>query len=270
MNEKKINVVVADDNREFCGLLKDYLSCQDDIELIGICNDGFEVLELVKNQKTDLIILDIIMPRLDGLAVLEKINALKLSPKPKLIILSAVGQEKIIQRAMELGASYYITKPFDLDVFMERIRQIMDYGAEENILPALEAIEEEAYCAETQSTADFHLQEQITTMLHEIGIPAHIKGYIYIREAILSLLNNLDTLSVNKELYLVIASNHDTTSSKVERAIRHAIHVAFVRGKTDTIKLLFSPVINKNKTKPTNGEFIALLADRLRLQNKAL
>jgi two-component system response regulator (stage 0 sporulation protein A) len=275
--KNSIKVLLADDNREFCDIISKYLEKQDDMEVVGIANDGIEVLDMVPKIKPDVIVLDIIMPHLDGLGVLERLNNLDLEQPPKIIVLSAVGQDKITQRAIALGADYYMVKPFDMEVFVRRIREVVlglspDVGApvfsvsqsaqsfQASILPLNRRTYERASSIEAD----------VTNIIHEIGVPAHIKGYHYLREAILLVINNMDLLGgITKELYPMIAEKFNTTPSRVERAIRHAIEVAWNRGRVETINRIFGYTVHDEKGKPTNGEFIAMIADRLRLQIKS-
>ena len=270
MENEKINVIIADDNKEFCNILSDYLLNQSDIMITGIAKDGLEALKLIKEKKPDLVVLDIIMPHLDGLGVLEQLSAMNINPMPKVIVLSAVGQDKITQRAISLGADYYVVKPFDMEVFTKRIRQMFNNTiSSENVMQttSLTGGREPG----TQRTEYKDLESEITNIIHEIGVPAHIKGYMYLREAITMVVNNMELLSaVTKELYPAIAKKFNTTASRVERAIRHAIEVAWSRGQMETINKLFGYTIHNDKGKPTNSEFIALIADKLRLKNKVV
>lgn len=266
MDGKKIKVLIADDNKDFCDIMNEYLEEQEDIEIVGIANDGKEAVELIPQKAPDLIVLDIIMPYLDGIGVLEQMNSMNLSKFPKIIILSAVGQDKITQRAINLGADYYIIKPFDFDVFIERIRQIMGTGGDSIPSGALNKTQQGRSALVTKNRS---LEAEITNIIHEIGVPAHIKGYLYLREAITMVVENIELLSaVTKELYPSIAKKFNTTSSRVERAIRHAIEVAWSRGKVDTINNLFGYTVNNHRGKPTNSEFIAMVADKLRLEQQ--
>ncbi|MNO85223.1 Stage 0 sporulation protein A [compost metagenome] len=212
----------------------------------------------------DVLILDIIMPHLDGLGVLERLRDINLSPQPKIIMLTAFGQENITQRAVQLGASYYILKPFDMEVLANRIRQLVGIQtisstssqsfAKSNVVPLGKGK---------------NLDANITSIIHEIGVPAHIKGYQYLREAITMVYNNIEILgAITKTLYPAIAEKFKTTPSRVERAIRHAIEVAWTRGNIDSISHLFGYTINISKSKPTNSEFIAMVADKLRIEHK--
>jgi len=268
MEEKRISVLIADDNKEFCNILNDYLLNQRDILVTGIAKDGIEALKLIQEKKPDLVVLDIIMPHLDGLGVLERLNSMNLDHMPRIIVLSAVGQDKITQRAISLGADYYVVKPFDMEVFTKRIRQMFNDTISSNEVKKSVAMTEERD-AKVYKNQPIDLEEEITSIIHEIGVPAHIKGYMYLREAISMVVNNIELLSaVTKELYPNIAKKYNTTASRVERAIRHAIEVAWGRGQVDTINKLFGYTIHNDKGKPTNSEFIAMVADKLRLQNK--
>ena len=269
MENSKISVLIADDNKEFCSILNDYLLNQKDIVVTAIAKDGREALELIEEKEPDLVILDIIMPHLDGLGVLERLNSMELKKIPRVIVLSAVGQDKITQQAITLGADYYVVKPFDMDIFTKRIREMFSTTAAvevERRISQIPLVEREA-AATKRGPMD--LETEITSIIHEIGVPAHIKGYMYLREAISMVVNNVELLSaVTKELYPSIAKKYNTTASRVERAIRHAIEVAWSRGQIDTINKLFGYTINNGKGKPTNSEFIAMIADKLRLKNK--
>ncbi|SKA76738.1 two-component system, response regulator, stage 0 sporulation protein A [Clostridium sp. USBA 49] len=268
MEESKINVVIADDNKEFCSILNDYLLNQKDIVVTGIAKDGVEALELIQLKKPDLVVLDIIMPHLDGLGVLERLNSMNINPMPRIIVLSAVGQDKITQRAITLGADYYVVKPFDMDVFIKRIRQMFNNTISSNDSKKTVSILDNTDIKLNKNEFT-DLESEITSIIHEIGVPAHIKGYMYLREAINMVVNDIELLSaVTKELYPSIAEKYNTTASRVERAIRHAIEVAWSRGQVDTINKLFGYTIHNDKGKPTNSEFIAMVADKLRLKNK--
>lgn len=267
MENSKINVIIADDNKEFCNILSDYLLNQSDIMITGIAKDGLEALKLIKEKKPDLVVLDIIMPHLDGLGVLEQMAVMDIKPMPKVIVLSAVGQDKITQRAISLGADYYVVKPFDMEVFTNRIRQMFNNTIGDDSIEAMSLTGNRDSSSKKKEFKD--LESEITNIIHEIGIPAHIKGYMYLREAITMVVNNIELLSaVTKELYPAIAKRFNTTASRVERAIRHAIEVAWSRGEVETINKIFGYTVHNDKGKPTNSEFIAMVADKLRLQNK--
>ena len=265
MEKKK--VLIADDNREFCEILSKFLLKEGDFEVIGIAKDGLEALDKIKEEIPDVLILDIIMPHLDGLGVLESLHKMNLENMPKVVVLSAVGQDKITQKAINLGADYYVVKPFDFKIFIKRLKQIVVNENENEDFQSSEYIQIPKSVNLSSSDSTKSLEAKITNIIHEIGVPAHIKGYLYLREAILMVIQNIDLLgAVTKELYPGIASKYNTTPSRVERAIRHAIEVAWTRGKIDTIDKIFGYTINNNKGKPTNSEFIAMVADKLRLE----
>lgn len=268
MEDSKISVLIADDNKEFCSILNDYLLNQKDIVVTGIAKDGREALELIQQKQPDLVVLDIIMPHLDGLGVLEKLNGMDLDKMPRVIVLSAVGQDKITQQAITLGADYYVVKPFDMDIFTKRIREMFSTQDVETKRRSVSTQVVQREAAAT-SRGPIDLETEITSIIHEIGVPTHIKGYMYLREAITMVVNDMELLSaVTKELYPSIAKKYNTTASRVERAIRHAIEVAWGRGQVDAINKLFGYTVHNEKGKPTNSEFIAIIADKLRLKNK--
>ncbi|NLC43247.1 MAG: sporulation transcription factor Spo0A [Clostridiales bacterium] len=285
MNEK-LTVLIADDNKDFCDIIGQYLSKQSDIDLVGVVHDGFEALNQIIKLQPDVVVLDIIMPHMDGLGVLEKLaEEDSLENFPKVIILSAVGQDKITQRAIALGADYYMVKPFNLELFVKRIRELgnnlliypdyfsSNFSTTEEKLGTESELLENPMSYQNNSSKTSHqrsLEADITNIIHEIGVPAHIKGYQYLREAITMVVNNINLLNgITKELYPGIAQTFNTTPSRVERAIRHAIEVAWSRGRVDTINKLFGYTIHDEKGKPTNGEFIAMIADKLRMQSRS-
>lgn len=257
MDSSKLRLLIADDNKEFCQLIKEFVKSENDIEIVGIANDGIQALKEVEKLKPDVLLLDLIMPNLDGLGVIERLASN--SKKPKIIVLSAVGQDKITQKAINLGADYYIVKPFDLNILIDRIREITkESQSTKNLDMSL-----------TPQNKKKNLEKEITNIIHEIGIPAHIKGYFYLREAIYMVIKDVELLSaVTKVLYPTIAKKFNTTSSRVERAIRHAIEVAWNRGCVETLNDLFGYTVPREKGKPTNSEFIAMIADKLRMELK--
>ena len=273
MLKEKIRIMIADDNQDFIMTLMSHLEKENDMEVIGIARDGKEACEMVINKKPDVLLLDVIMPYLDGLGVLEKINEANLEPKPMCIMLSAVGQAKITQNAINLGAEYYVVKPFDIEVLIKRIRDIKNYKPSSNTQNIISNTRETKvpYIAISESNKknEEGLEALVTNIIHELGVPAHIKGYQYLREAIMMVINDIDVINqITKQLYPEIAEKYGTTPSRVERAIRHAIEVAWGRGQTDTVESIFGYTISAAKGKPTNSEFIAMIADKLRLELK--
>ncbi|MEW5953039.1 MAG: sporulation transcription factor Spo0A [Bacillota bacterium] len=254
MIREMTKLLIADDNKEFCEILKDFISRQDDIALVGVAYNGLEALEMIKEHNPNIVVLDIIMPHLDGIGVLEKLATDGISPRPKIIMLTAFGQESVTHRAVELGADYYILKPFDFSVLATRIRQLS------------EGVNVTQYISVNKPK---NMDVAVTNIIHEMGVPAHIKGYHYLRDAILMVINDVNLLgAVTKELYPMIAHKYQTTPSRVERAIRHAIELSWDRGNIDMMTKLFGYTINLERGKPTNSEFIAMVADKLRIEAK--
>lgn len=260
----QLNVAIADDNEKMVQLLGDIVKSDKELNVVGIAKDGVEACEIIRTKEPDVVLLDIVMPKLDGLGVLSKINNDRsLKKHPAFIIISAIGQEKITEDAFSLGADYYIMKPFDNDMVVNQIKLIRD----RNLRKANEPKKVNAY--EKYQEPERDLEADVTDIIHEIGVPAHIKGYQYLREAIILSVQDVEMLnSITKVLYPTVAKKNQTTPSRVERAIRHAIEVAWNRGKMDTIDALFGYTIHTGKGKPTNSEFIALIADKIRLEYK--
>jgi len=261
--QKKVTVVIADDNKDFRLVLNDFLLTKNLFDIVDVVEDGIKAVEAVEKHEPDILILDIIMPHLDGLGVLEKLHKKNLSKFPKVIVLSAVGHDKVTQRAISMGVDYYIIKPFNFESFAERLIQVAEFDTSRVQNKNKEVIFNEKIRTEVS------LELKITEILHEVGVPAHIKGYQYLRSSIIDVVNNIGLLgAITKELYPNIAVKYSTTPSRVERAIRHAIEVAWTRGKIETINNIFGYTIHNNKGKPTNSEFIAMISDKLRLEQK--
>ncbi|WLR49726.1 sporulation transcription factor Spo0A [Bacillus tianshenii] len=260
----KIKVCLVDDNRELIGLLEEFIAKQDDMEVIGVAYNGQECLEMLKEKTPDVLVLDIIMPHLDGLAVLEKIREINMPQLPNVIMLTAFGQEDVTTKAVELGASYFILKPFDMENLISHIRQVSGKSSSITKRPI------SSRHSSAPVNKERNLDANITSIIHEIGVPAHIKGYLYLREAISMVYKDIELLgSITKVLYPDIAKKYNTTASRVERAIRHAIEVAWSRGNIESISNLFGYTVSVTKAKPTNSEFIAMVADKLRLEHMA-
>ncbi|MBD1378782.1 sporulation transcription factor Spo0A [Metabacillus arenae] len=259
---KNIKVCIVDDNRELVGLLEEYISSQEDMDVLGVAYNGQECLTMLKEKEPDVLVLDIIMPHLDGLAVLERLREMNRDKQPNVIMLTAFGQEDVTKKAVDLGAAYFILKPFDMENLASHIRQVSGKSS-----PILKRPASSSYRSEPKVK---NLDASITNIIHEIGVPAHIKGYLYLREAISMVYNDIELLgSITKVLYPDIAKKFNTTASRVERAIRHAIEVAWSRGNIESISSLFGYTVSMSKAKPTNSEFIAMVADKLRLEHKA-
>ena len=259
-----VRVVVADDNTQLREMVASFLSQQGGIEIVGTAGDGCEALELIQQKEPDVLICDMIMPKMDGYAMLERLASMKLERRPGVIALTALGRDDFVTRAVNLGVNYYMIKPFDYMMLTQRV-----YEAAGKCERA-DAIGMRIYSEVRNSMGD-SLEEQIANLFLTVGIPAHIKGYQYLREAVKMVMENPERINrITKELYPGIAHRFGTTSSKVERAIRHAIEVAWSRGKIETIHTLFGYTVNGGKGKPTNSEFIALIADKIRLDYKRI
>lgn len=256
MKNKK-TILIVDDNREFCENLRDFLSANDKYEVVGTAFDGKVGYEMVLETKPDLLLTDIVMPVMDGLTLMSRIaNNTILTKKPKIIAFSASGYDSIIANATRLGAQFYFLKPFDLEALSDRIDDIL----------ADKTTSSQQGVALSQSK---DLETNITMYIQQLGVPAHIKGYQYIRDAIMMVIEDMDAInSITKFLYPTVAKHYNTTSSRVERAIRHAIEVAWDRGNPDILNDLFGYTILSTRGKPTNSEFIAMIADKIRLDMK--
>jgi len=256
----KTKVVIIDDNHQIREILSSMINMENDMQVAGTAGDGRKGLDLIQTVRPDVVLLDMVMPKMDGLSVLENLYSTEQEYKPAVICLSAVGHEDIIRRAIELGAKYYMVKPFDYEAIISRIRELSASAVEtpDRIVPPVSPKTERS------------LEEKITNIFLTIGIPAHIKGYHFLREAIKMVVEDNDLINrITKELYPSIAKKFNTTPSKVERAIRHSIDVAWSRGKVENINQLFGYVVYDKNDKPTNGEFIALVADKLSMERSA-
>ncbi len=266
---KKIRIGLVDDNKDFCDVVTENLLKQSNMEIIFTAHDGLEAIdELNKGKCPDILILDLIMPHMDGFGVLEALNSLELKTYPRVIMTSAVGQDTIIQKAISLGAQYYLVKPINMSLLIKRINQMSESIGDLFIKEAGSSNLKKSMLLRDSFTSN-DLEIDITNLIHEIGVPAHIKGYQYLRDAITLVVENMDLMSaVTKELYPAVAAINNTTPSRVERAIRHAIELSWNRGKLETLNKLFGYTVQNDKGKPTNSEFIAIISDKLRLERK--
>lgn len=263
---EKIKIFIADDNTEFISTLVTYLDSQEDMEVMATAKDGTEAVQKIIEMNPDVVILDVIMPQLDGLGVLEAMRE-KMDALPICVMLSAVGQDKVTTRALSLGAQYYIVKPFEMEVLIKRIRELIKNQPIEIASPKLKELKKNYVQVDTTKS---NLETKVTNVIHDVGVPAHIKGYQYLRDGIIMAVNNADVINqVTKQLYPDLAKKYKTTPSRVERAIRHAIEVAWNRGQIESMQSIFGYTVNSNRGKPTNSEFIAMIADKLRLELKS-
>lgn len=266
-------VVITDDNQQYAKMVEEYLRSKKDINVVGIAYGGFECVEMVRTEKPDILLLDMMMKHMDGIAVLDRLQ--RMSCPPKVIVLTAIASESMIERAMLKGAADYLLKPFDLECLYERI---IDIGRSNYGYAYPDTKQEDDMVAEPATAYQINakigrgekrrkpIEVEVTTLLHDMGVPAHVKGYQYLRDAILRALADESLIgNITKELYPKIADKYDTTPGRVERAIRHAIELAWGRGNVDLMTEYFGYTINLEKGKPTNSEFIAMVSDRIRL-----
>ena len=254
---KKLKIVIADDSTELgqnCAkALKGY-----GMEVVLCQKDGQQVLNAVKSQKPDVVLADVFMPNLDIIGVLKGLSTMDGKERPMVMAMSSFDNPRLEKETLDAGASYYFLKPFDINTMAERIIQLS--GWKNEISPVV---------VKDNVVTDPELELMVTEIIHQIGVPAHIKGYHYLREAIILSVKNSDIItSVTKLLYPTVAKTYNTTSSRVERAIRHAIEVAWDRGDIDVLNSYFGYTIQNDRGKPTNSEFIAMISDKLRLRLK--
>lgn len=260
MKSKRTKIVIADDNKDYLIILYEYLSKFNNFEVVGIANNGLEAIDIITEKNPDIVIMDIIMPKLDGIGVLEKVKSLHFKKEPSFIMLSALGQYHIVQMAISLGAKFFIMKPFNLDDLGARISQIQSFDNVKisninNSIDDLIQINNDSY-----SSTDIIIKK----MLNEIGIPSHLKGYNYLFHAIKLVLNDISAInSITKIIYTNIAKDFNTTPTRVERTIRNSIEKAWTNKKAEFSDSNFSTVINKKMPRPTNLEFITLIVDRV-------
>jgi len=273
---ENVNVVIVDDNPMILNTLDEVISSEAGLSVIGRADNGKDAIDMIKDTQPDVVLLDLVMPQMDGITVVENIKKkTSMLKNPAFIILSAVGGEQMTEEAFQAGANYFLMKPFDKDIFVNKIRRIGKRPVRPvpgKVLEApLKAATPEEAAMNREEYMKEHLETDITKMLHELGIPAHIKGYQYLRDAISMVVRDREMMeAVTKILYPEIAKKNYTSSSRVERAIRHAIEVAWGRGSLEVIDELFGYTISTGKGKPTNSEFIALIADKICLDYKKI
>ena len=261
--EKRISkIVVVDSNESFCQSLKDYfLESKEDLRVVSTFNNIIDAVEYISDNAVDIVISDIVIPNADGYDLISEIKSLGLEHEPKIVIASALTGEGFIQKAFNMGVSYYMLKPINYEILESRLVEII----KEEFVSKDKSIVSNV--ATIQKPKNKQLDERITNIFITVGIPAHIKGYQFLREAIKMAIDSPEIInSITKKLYPLIADKFETSASKVERAIRHAIEVAWNRGKIENINNLFGIRVYGNNEKPTNGEFIALVADKMLIE----
>lgn len=257
---EKIRVMLADDNPSILRLLTDFFERKQDIELAAAVSDGASIVDAVREHMPDILVMDVIMPHKDGFMALEELSHLEEALRPKVIVLTGLSRDDFIMRAIRLGAGYYMVKPFDMNVLYSRI---VEMACESSAVVDI---------AETEQAAgNESVDEQITNLFLTIGIPAHIKGYQYLREAVRMVIDDRDVINrITKELYPGIARKFGTSASKVERAMRHAIEVAWTRGRLDTVNQMYGYKVFAKDDKPTNGELVSCVSELIRMPKSAV
>lgn len=246
-------VIIADNSEDFCAGLREALQAAEGFQVLGTASDGEQAVKMVTERKPDVLVLDMMLPKRDGISVLRAIGAL--DRKPITLATSGFVTDYVSSAAANLGVRYLMLKPCDMTALVERLEEIRGAGSGKKSPP--------------RRTDKASIEALVTSIIHEIGVPAHIKGYQYLREAIIIAVNDMDVINaITKVLYPQVAKTFGTTPSRVERAIRHAIEVAWDRGDLDTLQRFFGYTVSNTKGKPTNSEFIALIADKLQLQLK--
>ncbi len=252
--EKQTTVVIADNTEEFCAGLSAALQRTNGFQVLGTANDGEQAIRTVMERKPDILVLDLMLAKQDGISVLKALTAM--DRRPVVLATSGFITDYVASAAANLGVRYLMLKPCDMSALVERLEEIRGAGAQRK-----QAV---------RSLGHDSIETMVTNIIHEIGVPAHIKGYQYLREAIIIAVGDMDVINaITKVLYPQVAKTFQTTPSRVERAIRHAIEVAWDRGDLDTLQRFFGYTVSNTKGKPTNSEFIALIADKLQLQLKS-
>ena len=252
----KIKVLLADTNEDFRMLLADLIDAEPDLETVGAAENGEQALQLVRELDPDVLVTDVILPKVDGLAVLQRLQSA--GARTRTVVVSGFYTQQVLTEASELGAAFFLPKPCSPELLLNRIRQASQTRPMQ--FPPFQAQE---------APQEPSLEAMVTEIIHEIGVPAHIKGYQYLREAIILTINDMEIINaVTKALYPAVAKKFNTTPSRVERAIRHAIEVAWDRGDIEVLQKYFGYTVSNVKGKPTNSECIAMIADALTLQRK--
>lgn len=255
--ENRIRVLIADEDTEFRKILAETLSRDNHMEIVGSFGEGKGLIQHILDSMPDVLLIDLMLPGVDGLTILHELNDTAPAKMPVIFVLSGFASQETTAECNALGVSFYLRKPVDMQALVQRVSR---YGGQRNFTrtPAVRMPDE-----------DLEIEMRVTNIIHQIGVPAHIKGYQYLREAIIMTIHDMEAINaITKILYPTVAKKFKTTSSRVERAIRHAIEVAWDRGDVDTLQEYFGFTVSGTKGKPTNSEFISMVADRLRLELK--
>ena len=252
--DNQTTVMIADNTEEFCSSLVTTLQRSEGFRVVGTANDGEQAVRMIQQMQPQILVLDLMLAKRDGLSVLKAISAME--RKPAVLATSGFITDYVASAAANLGVQYLMLKPCDMTALVERLEELRRG--------------QPAMLSQNRTGGKPNIEAMVTSIIHEIGVPAHIKGYQYLREAIIIAVNDMDVINaITKVLYPQVAKAFQTTPSRVERAIRHAIEVAWDRGDLDTLQRFFGYTVSNTKGKPTNSEFIALIADKLQLQLKS-
>ncbi len=260
----KIKLLIADSNPELISQMKSFFGTRETIDLVATATDGMDAAEKIKHFNPDVVLMDIVLPGLDGIGLLKSINTLSRSHRPVVIVMSGAKREHLTNICMQLGADYFMIKPCDNETVYERINLLCMPRLSQTSLKNITSGDK---VPSIDTPSDRALEISVTKTIHSVGVPANIKGYQYLRDAIIMSIKDTELINaVTKQLYPKVATRHNTSPSRVERAIRHAIEVACIRGNEEELYSLFGYTVSNNKGKPTNSEFIAMIADKLRLE----
>ncbi len=254
--KKRIKVIIAEENLDLRNHMTDCIGAQNDFEVVFSSGNGAAVIEELKSSSPDALVVNTVLTEVDGFGVVSALDTLALKKRPVVFMISPFATEQLMEEAAELGVTYFMIKPFRIETLIDRLRMF----AGDNAISRR---------ADLPAASQESIELMVTSILHEIGVPAHIKGYQYLREGIILAVNNIDIInSITKVLYPTVAKKYETTPSRVERAIRHAIETAWNRGDIDTLNKFFGYTVSNTKGKPTNSEFIAMISDKLTLELK--
>ncbi len=262
--KNKVKLLLADSSTELMSRISVFFEGKGDVEVVGKAADGIEATEMLRELTPDVVLMEIVLPKKDGIAVLKDINAIPASRRPIVIVMTGAKKESVTNLCMELGADYFMIKPCEPETIYERIKLLSASLAAKQHGGRI-AMPENIHTGDRPS--DRAIEISVTNTIHSVGVPANIKGYQYLRDAIIMSIKDSELINaVTKQLYPKVATRHNTSPSRVERAIRHAIEVACIRGNEEELYKLFGYTVSNNKGKPTNSEFIAMIADKLRLE----
>ncbi len=264
-----LEVALIDSDEDFCDRFTEYFSSCQNFSIIDIARDGEEGLELIKKSQPDVLVLDLILPNIDGMAIIEELEGMEKKSEMTVIVLTAFMKEKVAARLRDTAVDYYLLKPVEMETVKKRIEQLTsnDYSTgeiQEEILLERDGVEPEK---NDPAGEQFDLEAEVSRTLHKLGVPAHIRGYLYLREAIMLVIDDIEMLgAVTKELYPRVAEKYDATSSRVERAIRHAVKVVWENDNREELEKYFASTMAEGDGRPTNSQFIAEIAERIRIK----